>query len=137
MVNPLQKLQLAEQQLKKLEALEENSSASSEINIKSSRNIEVRSFSNGENELEKLEEITGTNEFESFVLVPDVIPKRWCPEVVPKINTVSEIEQIVEEIIDETQEADVKEIVYEIFSDPNEPSSGSYPGLLVVNGGTP
>lgn len=137
MVNPLQKLQLAEQQLQKLEALEESSNASSEINVKSSNNIEVRSFSNGENELEKLEEVTGTNEFESFVLVPDVIPKRWCPEVVPKVNTISEIEQIVEEIIDETQEADVKEIVYEIFSDPNEPSSGSYPGLLVVNGGTP
>ena len=131
MVNPLQKLQLAEQQLQKLEA-----HASSE-NVKSSNNIEVRSFSNGENELEKLEKVTGTNEFESFVLVPDVIPKRWCPEVVSKVNTISEIEKIVEEIIDETQEADVKEIVYEIFSDPNEPSSGSYPGLLVVNGGTP
>jgi len=116
MVNPLQRLQLAEQQLKKLEALETESNGSNEISTINSINSNVQSFSTGGEELERLEEITGTNDFQSFVLVPDVIPKRWCPEVVPKVNT----------------DADVTTVVFNIFSDPSEPE-----GLLVVNGGTP
>lgn len=122
MVNPLQKLQLAQGKLNKL-----NGAVAKKQNYESG------------GPLKKLETVNQANignrnldNFETFDIVGSSIPKRWCPEVVPKVNSVAEVEEIVNEVLQDTQEADVRQIVYNIFSDPNEDS-----GILVINGGTP
>lgn len=132
MVNPLQKLQLAQEKLNKLEQVNLSEvNSSNEISVPENEPIaSAQNYTSG-GQLKKLETVTGTNDFETFSIVGDSIPKRWCPEVIPKVNTIAEIEAIVLEVLEDTQEADVQEIVYNIFSDPTEP------GLLVINGGTP
>ena len=107
MVNPLKKLQLAQRKLYNLSEIGDKKEVLTKTEIK---------FTKGKGNLKKLESVTGTSDFETFSIVGDTIPKRWCPEVVPKACSKYEIEQIV----------------LNIFSDPSED-----PNLIVINGGTP
>lgn len=122
MVNPLKKLQLAQRKLYNLSEIGAKKEVLTATEIK---------FAKGKGKLKKLESVTGTSDFETFSIVGDTIPKRWCPEVVPKASSKSEIEKIVNNVLDETQSGDVNQIVQNIFSDPSDPN------LIVINGGTP